>query len=151
MCPAIDADVALREGVEEVTEAELLKGIGIRFLKLAELKAGKSPEEKPEDRLANTHGIDGSVVAKGASAKANPGNPTSATDYPEPEVEKPIAEAPKPTLESVRKVLAELSRAGHTSEVKAVIQSHGCQKLSEVDPKDYPAILKEAEAIGHGS
>ena len=146
-----DLDIALHEGVEEVTEAELLKGIGLRFLKLAELKAGEAPEEKPEDRLTNTYETDESLEAKDAFAKSNPGKPTSAMDYPEPEVEKPIDEEPKPTLESVRKVLAELSRAGHTAEIKAIIQSHGCQRLSEVDPKDYPAILKEAEAIGHGS
>lgn len=146
-----DLEIALHEQVGEETEAEILKGIGYRFLKLADLRAGTAPDEKPEDRLTNTYETDESLEAKDAFAKSNPGKPTSAMDYPEPEVEKPIAEEPKPTLESVRKVLAELSRAGHTAEVKAIIQSHGCQRLSEVDPKDYPALLKEAEEIGYGS
>ena len=146
-----DLEIALHEQVGEETEAEILEGIGYRFLKLAEVKRRQCGEEASEDRLTNTYETDESLEAKDAFAKANPGKPTSAMDYPEPEVEKPIAEEPKPTLESVRKVLAELSRAGHTADVKAIIQSHGCQRLSEVDPKDYPALLKEAEEIGHGS
>ena len=117
-----DLDIALRENVEEEGMAELLEGIGYRFLKLAKLKREQSQGAEPEDRLTDTYETDESLEAKDAFKKANPGKPTSAMDYPEPEVEKPIAEEPKPTLESVRKVLAELSRAGHTAEVKAIIR-----------------------------
>ena len=55
---------------------------------------------------------------------------------------------PKPlTLERVRAALAEKSRAGHTSEVKALLIKHGADKLSDIDPAEYPALLVEAEVL----
>ena len=53
-------------------------------------------------------------------------------------------------LEKVRGVLAEKSREGYTAEVRAIIQSFGAEKLSKVDPADYEAVLKKAEALGNG-
>lgn len=58
----------------------------------------------------------------------------------EPE-EKPL------TLEEVRAVLAEKSRAGHTAEVKALLTKHGADKLSDIDPAEYPALLADAEVL----
>lgn len=52
------------------------------------------------------------------------------------------------TLEQVRAVLAEKSRGGHTDEVRELLGKHGAAKLSEIDPKEYPAILAEAARIG---
>nr|DAD64651.1 MAG TPA: hypothetical protein [Caudoviricetes sp.] len=63
------------------------------------------------------------------------------------EVKKEENESPNLTLEKVRAVLAEKSRAGGTSEVRAIIQKFGAKRLSEIDPKDYAAILKEAEVL----
>ena len=63
----------------------------------------------------------------------------------EPPMEKP---EPKPlTLEQVRAALAEKSRAGHTSEVKALLIKHGADKLSDIDPAEYLALLAEAEVL----
>jgi len=68
-------------------------------------------------------------------------------------VAKP-AEQPKPAappepvpLEKVRSVLADKSRLGHTAEVKALLQKHGAQKLSDIDPAEYSTLLAEAEAL----
>ena len=47
----------------------------------------------------------------------------------------------------IRKVLADKSRAGHTAEIKEILTQHGAGKLSEIDPKEYAAILKEAEVL----
>lgn len=55
--------------------------------------------------------------------------------------------APKITLEQVRGVLADKSRNGHTAEVRAIIQKYGADRLSDVDPKHYPAVLKDAEVL----
>lgn len=63
------------------------------------------------------------------------------------EVKKEEKESPKLTLEKVRAVLAEKSRAGGTAEVREIIQKFGAKRLSEIDPKDYAAILKEAEVL----
>lgn len=69
--------------------------------------------------------------------------------------DQPKAEAPAPeenpiTLEAVRAVLAEKSRAGHTAEVRALLEKHGAEKLSEIDPSEYSALLAEAEVLGNG-
>lgn len=58
----------------------------------------------------------------------------------EPE-EKPL------TLEEVRVVLAEKSRFGHTEEVRELLAKHGADKLSEIDPAEYAALLAEAEVL----
>lgn len=63
------------------------------------------------------------------------------------EAPKAEAEAVKPTLEDVRKVLTEKSRNGKTSEVKALLKKHGSNRLSEVNPDDYENLLKEAEGL----
>ncbi len=55
--------------------------------------------------------------------------------------EKPIA------LEMVRAVLAEKSRSGHTTEVRELLKKHGADKLSEINPAEYPALLAEAEVL----
>jgi hypothetical protein len=56
----------------------------------------------------------------------------------------PAAEAPKsPTLEDVRAVLADKSRDGHTDAIREIILRHGSNRLTEVDPANYTAILEE--------
>ena len=70
--------------------------------------------------------------------------------------EAPAAEAapdpePAPTLEEVRAVLAEASRAGHTAEVRSLLQKYGGKKLSEIDPANYKALLKEVEEMNNAS
>ena len=53
------------------------------------------------------------------------------------------------TLEDVRGVLAEKSQNGLTSEVKGLIAKFGGSKLSDIDPSNYEAIIKEAEVLGN--
>ena len=70
--------------------------------------------------------------------------------------EDPITEAqpekkPELTLEQVRAVLADNSRAGHTAAVRDLLQKYGAAKLSQVDPKHYEALLKDAEVIGNAT
>lgn len=59
----------------------------------------------------------------------------------------PEKKEPEISLEKVRGILADKSRAGHTAEVRVIIQKFGADRLSEVDPKYYAAILKEAEVL----
>lgn len=51
------------------------------------------------------------------------------------------------TLEQVRAILAEKSRAGHSDKIKALIKSCGAYKLTEVDPKYYADLIASAEAL----
>ena len=57
---------------------------------------------------------------------------------------------PKPqlTLEQVRAVLAEKSRAGHTAAVRELLLKYGASKLSQIAPANYEALLREAEVLG---
>ena len=65
----------------------------------------------------------------------------------------PAKEEPKPQLklEDVSAVLAEKSRAGYTAEVRALLKKYGAAKLSEINPANYEALMKDAEVIGNGS
>ena len=54
---------------------------------------------------------------------------------------------PKPSLEAVRAVLADKSRAGHTAEIRALLEKYGGTKLSQIDPANYNALLKDAEVL----
>ena len=57
---------------------------------------------------------------------------------------------PKYTLESVRAILAEVSRAGHTAEIRELLQKHGASRLSEVDPGHYEALVADVEGLTNG-
>lgn len=60
----------------------------------------------------------------------------------------PAAESePQVTLEQVRGVLAGLSGRGLTEQVRNLILNTGANKLSEVDPAKYPALLSEARRL----
>ena len=49
----------------------------------------------------------------------------------------------------LRAKLAEKSREGFTAEIKAILKSHGAEKLSAIQPSDYETVLKEVEALSH--
>jgi hypothetical protein len=68
-------------------------------------------------------------------------DPTPDSSVPQ---NKPIS------LEMVRSVLAEKSRAGYTANVRALLEKHGAAKLSEIKPEEYAALLTEAEVLGNG-
>ena len=55
--------------------------------------------------------------------------------------EKPIP------LETVRAFLGQKSREGYTAEVRGLLQKYGADKLSGVDPRYYPALMKDAEEL----
>ena len=91
----------------------------------AELTTTKEPEKA---------GRSGKAAAKNTAKK----DAKAAKQEPE---EKPL------TLEEVRAVLAEKSRSGHTEEVRGLLAKHGADKLSEIDPAEYAALLAEAEVL----
>jgi len=51
------------------------------------------------------------------------------------------------TLEQVRSCLADKSLAGFTDEVRGLLEKHGAQKLSQIDPINYMELLADAEAL----
>ena len=58
---------------------------------------------------------------------------------------------PALTLESVRAVLADKSRAGFTAQIRALLQKHGADRLSEIDPVHYKALLADAEGLNNAT
>ncbi len=67
-----------------------------------------------------------------------------------PTPEPTIQAKPAITLEQVRAVLAEKSHDGYTAEVRALLQKHGADKLSLIDPAEYESLMKDAEELGNG-
>ena len=67
--------------------------------------------------------------------------PQPETAQAEPEPKKELK------LEDVRKVLAERSRAGYTTQIRELLLKYGASKLSAVDPKDYEALLFDVEGL----
>lgn len=83
----------------------------------------------------------GEAEEKQPAKKAAPKKKAAVESKPESQEEKPL------TLEDVRAVCADKSRKGFTAEVKAILTKHGADKLSEVDPAEYKALLAEVEVL----
>lgn len=66
-----------------------------------------------------------------------------------PILEKKTEKNPALTLEQVRAVLADKSRAGHTAAIRDLLQKYGATKLSQIDPIHYQALLMDAEVLGN--
>ena len=60
---------------------------------------------------------------------------------------KEVHDESKLTLEDVRSVLSGISANGHGAEIRELLKKYGQTKLSEIDPKDYPALLADAEVL----
>lgn len=73
------------------------------------------------------------------------------TDEPQAETprEQPTPEPEKQavTFVQLRSRLSEISRSGHTQEVKELIAKYGADKLSDLAESDYAAVLTEAEGL----
>lgn len=64
---------------------------------------------------------------------------------------KPAAEPEKKyAKEDVRVVLASASQNGHRSEVIALLKKYGAGNITSLDPKDYAAVIAEAERWKNG-
>ena len=61
-----------------------------------------------------------------------------------------IAPAPEKamSLEEVRAILAEKSRDGFTAQIRDLLLKYGANKLSELDPACYKALVADAEVLG---
>lgn len=84
-----------------------------------------------------------------AVADVMAGNEPVETKEPTSTVKEPEPNKKEITLEEVRAKLAEKSQAGLTAQVREIIQKYGGSKLSEVAPKHYADMLKDAEVLGN--
>lgn len=83
-----------------------------------------------------------SELFSGAAENQKSDEPTTVT-----EEQSKTAEEKALTLEEVRAVLAEKSRAGFTAQIREILVKHGAEKLSAVNPSEYEALLKEVEVL----
>lgn len=74
-------------------------------------------------------------------------NPEKDEPKEAPPTEQPTPETKAVTFVELRSRLAEISRAGHTAEIKELIARFGAEKLSDVAETDYAALLTEAEEL----
>ena len=51
------------------------------------------------------------------------------------------------SIEEVRSLLAEKSQAGKGPEIRALIVKYGADKLTDLEPSCYEALLNEVEAL----
>ena len=52
------------------------------------------------------------------------------------------------TFEAIQQFLATKAQAGYSSQIRELIQSMGANKLSELDPSNYPTLWMEVEKLG---
>lgn len=97
--------------------------------------------------ITNLHALADSLqVLANTMASKEQEAPTSAVSTSPTKQQKPAL-----TLVDVRMVLGEKANAGFSKEVRELLQQYGASKLSAVSPEQYPALLKDAEAIGHAT
>ena len=73
-----------------------------------------------------------------------------ANGMPDLPKEEPAPEPPKPhtpKLEEVRGILADKASSGFREAVQTLIKKHGANRLSDIDPSKYDALIKEARAL----
>ena len=84
------------------------------------------------DAMASTETKAGKLTADSNTAKALP---------------QKTETADTPFLESIRAILADKSRQGHTAEIRSLLQKYGASKLADIDPTHYEALLAEVEVL----
>lgn len=50
-------------------------------------------------------------------------------------------------IEEVRRILADKSRAGFKEDIRNLLKKYGANKLSEIDPVNYQALVDDAEKL----
>lgn len=83
-----------------------------------------------------------SELFSGAAENQKSDEPTTVTEEQSKTAEEKVL-----TLEEVRAVLAEKSRAGFTVQIREILVKHGAEKLSAVNPSEYETLLKEVEVL----
>lgn len=75
--------------------------------------------------------------------------PLPENTFPEQTEKTPEPAAPEKTYSftDVRALLADKSRLGHTAQVRELLHRYSAEKLSDLAPEHYAAVVAEAEAM----
>ena len=101
-----------------------------------------APTHKPTPETTTTDLIGRATPNIGTGSAAKPTQPVEVSPQ-----QTFTAEANTHTLEEVRATLAALNKAGKRAQVKALLQEFGTEKLTEVNPDNFPALMKKAAAL----
>lgn len=84
----------------------------------------------------------------GAMDGSDPPAPEEASAAPAaPNQQQKQSEAPKPTLVELRAFVAERSTPENRPRIKAILERFGVKKLTELPEDQYPALMREVEAL----
>ena len=64
-----------------------------------------------------------------------------------PEPQKPTPELPALSLVELRAFVAEKSTPENRPRIKAILEKYGVRKLTELSEDQYPALMREVEAL----
>lgn len=155
----IEANARLTDAVTALVKASMGATEAAEKLPTALKAAGMTAD----DLNANAEAAMEAMAAAGEEAEDKPKRTRKAkaepAKEPEPQPEpgidedivvlddEPAEDEPTFTLVEVRAKLAGLSQAGKQAQVKALIESFGAAKLTDIDPAKYAAVMKQAEAL----
>ncbi|MBR1810130.1 MAG: hypothetical protein IJ766_00580 [Clostridia bacterium] len=91
----------------------------------------------------NMHTLADSLIAA-VNASKKPPDPPAETPV---EATTPTRPAKQYTKEEARDILIAVRAKGFNNQIREIIRKHGYEKFTEVKAEDYPAIIKEAEAL----
>lgn len=94
------------------------------------------------DVVTDLQNLAGSIQTIAEVLASNEEQPRTEEKVP---VKKAEPKKKKISLEEVRTLLAQKSQAGFTVNIKKLLEKYGATKLSEIDAKDYEALMKDAE------
>lgn len=119
------------EGLDQLTESLALIGSALAY------QRGMAQTEKAAVELINE-------VTKPEETAA-----PEAEKVEEPvEEKKVVAEGPPITIEQIREVFVNKNNIkGNTPKLKAVLNKFGVKKVTDLQEKDFPAVLKELEEL----
>jgi len=63
------------------------------------------------------------------------------------QIDAAVSSKPTIKVEDVRAVLADISRSGKTVQMKELLGRYGAERLSDVNPQNYAALLAAAEEV----
>ena len=96
-------------------------------------------EASPELMLAVDNLTAALIEIININLKTGPADSAKPADKP--------ADQPTLTLETVRAKLANLSQGGKQKEVKAIIESFGVKKLTDIPAEKYPEVMEKAAEL----
>lgn len=131
--------------------SDLFEKLSSERMPVEETAAPAKKSRKAKEPVAETPAPVASPVqvSETAPEQASPTNePAPAAAEPAPPAAVDAKQAmPAYTLEFVRALLTDISRNGKTAEVKALLQSFGKEKLTDIEAEHYPALVEKAKAL----